>query len=139
MADGCEWSFAHPPDPGVDSQYDTLLASRREAEDRDEALRIELAISILLLGRNYDLSPEEYTRIFDFGDDQLRLRSAQESVSALIARQTRAFEPAAQLCQQPAQTRECGPMGRLASHLSSWAVRVKSLLSFLPRRSGFRA
>jgi hypothetical protein len=127
MADGQQWSFPSPPEPGVDAQYDALAEARRDAEDHDEVLRIELAISMLLLARNYDLSPVEYTRVFDFGDDRDRLRSVQSAISELIASGS-----AKAVIRHPEQAktlaREPGRIGRLTSLVSSWAVRVKALL-----------
>lgn len=125
MADGQEWSFPNPPEPGADAQYDALAEARFEAEDWDEVLRIDLAISILLLSRNYDLSSADYTCIFDFEDDRTRLLCAQSKISELIASDSqravaRVAVPRAQEASEP------GWIGRLTSLVASWAVRVKA-------------
>ncbi len=84
MGDGQRWMFPHPPAPGTDSAYDALIRCLHEAEDADEALKVELAIGILLLSRNYDPKPDEYEAIFSFGDDQATRSAAQAAISELI-------------------------------------------------------
>jgi hypothetical protein len=84
MADGKEWLFSRPPAPGADAQYDALIQCLLEAEDQHEARRIELAITISLLSRNYQPSPREFQEILSFGGDDAARSSAQEAISTLI-------------------------------------------------------
>jgi len=126
MADDQEWSFPDPPPPGLDAQYDALAEARHQAEDREEVLRIELAISILLLSRNYNLTPADYRRIFDFDDDCARLSAVQSAVSTMICSRSKR-EPGTPALEQAAPTGESGPTRRPSSLLSSWAVLVKTV------------
>jgi len=84
MGDGQQWMFPDPPAPGADHEYDALIRCLLEAEDADEARRIELALGILLLSRNYDPRPSEYEAIFSFGEDQATGSAAQAAISELI-------------------------------------------------------
>ncbi|MGO9463950.1 MAG: hypothetical protein ACLQVF_07325 [Isosphaeraceae bacterium] len=127
MGDDQEWSFPDPPPPGLDAQFDALAEARREAEDRDEVLQIELAISILLLSRNYDLSPADYRLIFDFDDDCARLCAVQTAVSALISsRRNRAAGTSAP--EQASPSSRSGATRTRVSLRSSWAVLIKTVL-----------
>jgi len=127
MADDQEWSFPDPPQPGVDAQYDALAEARREAEDCAEVLRIELAISILLLSRNYNLTPADYRRIFDFANDCARLSAVQNALSEMISSRPDR-EPSTPATDEAARAGEAGRPGRPTSVLSSWAVLVKTVL-----------
>jgi hypothetical protein len=129
LADDQEWSFPDPPLPGVDAEYEALLEARREAEDSAEVLRIELAISFYLLSRNYDLTPADYLRIFDFEGDRTRLRSVQTAVSAMLSVRPKQG-PGSSGPDQAASRGESARTGRLSTWLCSWAVRVKSVLGF---------
>jgi hypothetical protein len=62
--------FPHPPAAGVDRAYDAMIRIHHESEDAAEERRIELAMAILLLSRNYEGKPAEYEAIFSFGADQ---------------------------------------------------------------------
>jgi hypothetical protein len=76
--------FPHPPSPGTDREYDALLRCLLEAEDEDEARRMELALGILLLSRNYDPLPREYEAIFSLGTNQPTQSDTQAAISELI-------------------------------------------------------
>jgi hypothetical protein len=84
MGDGQPWMFPHPPAPGTDAEYEALIRCLLEAEDEDETRRIELALSILLLSRNYDPQPCGYQAIFNFGADRATRLAAQAAISELI-------------------------------------------------------
>jgi len=84
MGDGQSWLFPHPPAPGTDREYDGLIRCLLEAEDAAEARRIELALGILLLSRNYDPQPSEYQAIFGFGEDHATRLAAQAAISELV-------------------------------------------------------
>ncbi len=84
MGDGRSWMFPHPPVRGTDREYDALIRCLVEAEDADEARKVELALSILLLSRNYDPKPDEYEAIFSFGEDRATRSAAQSAICELI-------------------------------------------------------
>lgn len=92
LADGQRWSLPMPPDePGEDSDlllemfgpdYEELMEAIAEADDETDLLRLDLALSILLLARNYDLAPDALTRLLCFPDrdDLARMRRASRPV-----------------------------------------------------------
>lgn len=127
MADGQEWSFPYPPSPGVDPEYDAIARALHESEDKDEALRIELALAILLVSQNYVLSETEYNEIFNFGNDRAGLSAAQSAFHEMLAsgpgqkRRASSSEGAS----FGAQISRSNPR---QSWLSACATRVRSLL-----------
>lgn len=84
MGDRQRWMFPPPPLAGTDHEYDALLRCLLEAEDRDEAHSIELALGILLFSRNYDPQPSDYQAVFDFGADSANRSTAEAAIAALI-------------------------------------------------------
>jgi hypothetical protein len=56
---GPEWTAAVP----FGTDYKGIIQAILEAEDRSEQCRAELALTILLLGYNYRLSPADYERL----------------------------------------------------------------------------
>ncbi len=124
------YDFRPLPKPGVDSQYDALAMARPEAEDRDEVLRIELAIAISLLSQDYDLTPADYTRIFDFGSDRdvlIRMHSARSDSIAPGSINRAAKKTASARVDRVS---ESGWMGKLKSLFSAGVVRVTALHSW---------
>jgi hypothetical protein len=86
MGDRQQWMFPPPPAPGIDPEYDALSRIHQESEDADDERRIELAMAILLLSRNYDLTPDEYVAIFSFGTDPSAKSTAQAAISEVVHR-----------------------------------------------------
>ena len=86
MGDRQQWMFPPPPAPGIDPEYDALSRIHQESEDADDERRIELAMAILLLSRNYDLMPDEYVAIFSFGTDPSAKSTAQAAISEVVRR-----------------------------------------------------
>ncbi len=84
MGDGQRWMFPDPPSLGTDREYDALIRCLLEAEDKEEARRIELALGILLLSRNYDPQPSEYEAAFNFGAYKATRSAAQAAIPELI-------------------------------------------------------
>jgi hypothetical protein len=84
MGDRQNWMFPPPPAPGVDPEYDALVRVHAESEDADDERRIELAMAILLLSRNYDPTPDEYEAIFTFGIDQSAQATAESAISEVV-------------------------------------------------------
>jgi hypothetical protein len=71
LADGRDWVLPGPPPPGpingkLDRDYMACVEAVRDAEDEFERLRAELALTILLLARNYDLGPDDYQALLTF-------------------------------------------------------------------------
>jgi hypothetical protein len=89
MGDRQQWMFPPPPAPGIDPEYDALSRIHQESEDADDERRIELAMAILLLSRNYDLMPDEYVAIFSFGTDPSAKSTAQAAISEVVHRRKR--------------------------------------------------
>jgi hypothetical protein len=84
MGDRQHWMFPPPPAPGIDREYDALIRVHHEAEDADDERRIELAMAILLLFRNYAPTPAEYQAIFNFGADESARSTAQAAISEIV-------------------------------------------------------
>jgi hypothetical protein len=86
MGDRQHWMFPTPPAPGIDPEYDGLVRVHDESEDADDERRIELAMAILLLSRNYDPTPDEYEAIFSFGLDRSAQSTAEAAISEVVRR-----------------------------------------------------
>jgi hypothetical protein len=84
MGDQQHWMFPPPPAPGIDHEYDELIRVHHESEDADDERRIELAMAILLLSRNYAPTPGEYQAIFNFGPDESARSTAQAAISEIV-------------------------------------------------------
>ena len=84
MGDRQDWMFPPPPVPGIHHEYDELIRVHRESEDADDERRIELAMAILLLSRNYAATPGEYQAIFNFGSDESARSTAQAAISEIV-------------------------------------------------------
>lgn len=80
MADGGSWALPMREPRGADPEYDGLLEMVSESEDRAETLRSELALTIFLLTRNYDLSPESLDRLLTFPPGDPALSALQRAV-----------------------------------------------------------
>jgi len=67
-----------------DPEYDALLAAVCEAEDRSEVLRMELALTIFLLDRDYGFSADRLNALLSFEADSPALGDLQRSVHDLV-------------------------------------------------------
>ncbi|MEO6809479.1 MAG: hypothetical protein ABI353_10260 [Isosphaeraceae bacterium] len=68
LGDGQEWAFPGPRELfDVNGQFNSellsLLEAIREVQDESERLRGELALAIQLLSLNYELRPDDFTRL----------------------------------------------------------------------------
>jgi hypothetical protein len=70
LADGQTWILPAPPKgaertaaESFGTDYEGIIQAILEAEDKSEQCRAELALAILLLGRNYRLSPADYEQL----------------------------------------------------------------------------
>jgi hypothetical protein len=130
MADRQNWMFPHPPAAGIDREFDAMMRIHHESEDRDDERRIELAMAILLLSRNYDPRPDEYEAIFSFGTDQSARSVAQAAISELIHHDLEAQR----VDRLPAQPQLTPPLfhthfGTIRTSFKSCAARVRSTVA----------
>jgi hypothetical protein len=84
MADGQPWSLPMPSLEDADAELQATLHAVFESEDRAERLRSELALTILLLARNYDLAAEDYQLLLSFAPDDPALSRLQQAVHAMV-------------------------------------------------------
>ncbi len=87
LSDGSEWSLPLREPSGVDLEYDGLLRMVAESSHPDETLRAELALTIFLLTRNYDLTAQSLGRLLRFAPGDPALIVLQRDVHA-IARES---------------------------------------------------
>lgn len=105
LADGREWIFPMPAapeelsaEPSVDRETEAIVRAIREAEDRTEQRRGELALAIHLLAKNYRLGPDQYQELLCFDPSSPTLASSQEAFHRLALDYLRALDP------EPAET-----------------------------------
>jgi len=84
LADGETWSLSVGGQAEEDPELDALLAAAIDVEDQSEALRAELSLTIFLLRRNYDLSPDELALLLTFTPDDPALSALQNAVHDLL-------------------------------------------------------
>jgi hypothetical protein len=128
MGDGQNWMFPAPPEPGIDWEYDALVQSLLEPEDEHDEARIEFALAIRLLSRNYDPEPEEFQSIFSFGADQRAKSAAQAAIAGLIwsdSNRPRSGLPAG----NPQRSATVPGFRTFHSLLTSCALRVRSTVA----------
>ena len=89
LADGQTWSLPERPADHDDPKYDAMLRMIGEAEDEADRLRSELALSIFLLARNYELTPEAFQVLLDFAPGDPAQAQMQRDVHALAVEQIR--------------------------------------------------
>src|SRR5947209_20097825 len=80
LADGQAWSFPDQPPSKDDPEHLALLRGVSEAEDDAERLRAELALTIFLLSRNYNLLPQDYRAILEFDPGDTALAAMQHAI-----------------------------------------------------------
>lgn len=83
MADGQTWSLSGRRADQADPEYDAMLRVVYEAEDEAEQLRSELALTIFLLSRNYQLTSDAYQDLLDFQPGDPALIEMQQTVHVL--------------------------------------------------------
>jgi hypothetical protein len=84
LADGQTWCLSLGGQSEEDPELDALLAAAIDVEDQSEALRAELSLTIFLLRRNYDLSPDELALLLTFTPDDPALSALQNAVHDLL-------------------------------------------------------
>jgi hypothetical protein len=95
LADGQAWSLPDHLSDREDDEHEGLLRAIGEAEDEPERLRGELALAILLLARNYRLTPADYAELLTYAPGDPALAETQAAVSELANRQRRNLQPLA--------------------------------------------
>jgi hypothetical protein len=109
MADGNDWSLPIRSAVCADPEYDELLQVVCEAENRSERLLAELAMTIFLLTRNYNLAPDGLDGLLRFGAGHPGLTSLQQAVHDLgresmeRSRTARAFRTTTPAMARPAE------------------------------------
>jgi peptidoglycan/xylan/chitin deacetylase (PgdA/CDA1 family) len=83
LADGHDWAFPDQPPRPDDHELISVLRAIGESEDRPERLRGGLALAILLLSRNYDLTPADFQAILAFAPGDTELSELQRAVHEL--------------------------------------------------------
>jgi len=126
LSDGQPWTLP-PCDPSRDEpDYTALLRAIEEAETRFEGLRLELALTIFLLNRNYALSPERLNDLLCFSPDDPAVTVFQRDVHRFVLAQFERCPPA--LLPRPNAARVGGLSGRLSPH--DWVDRIRSAVSY---------
>lgn len=128
MADGQLWFLPELPPSGTDPVHDGIISAVLESEDESELKKSELALTIHLLAKNYELSPPQLGRILSFRGDSKRLAACQSAIHDMI------FKRAHSVVHRPEKT--LNPPTRrhttaLPSHafMAHCAGRLRSMLS----------
>jgi len=89
LADGQTWWLPERSSDPVDDEYDAVLDLLTQCEDHAETLRAELAMTIFLLKRNYDLALDELCFLLKYRENDSALAKMQEEVHAFALEQLR--------------------------------------------------
>ena len=84
LSDGATWTLPVYEASRQDAEHAALFAAALEAEDQAEALRVELALLILLLSRNYDLAPDQLAALLTFPPGAPEQSALQTAVHRLV-------------------------------------------------------
>jgi hypothetical protein len=128
LGNGQRWSFPDHPPLHDDAEHIASLRAIGEAEDRADRLRAELALTILLLSRNYDLSPSDYQAILSFPPSDPSLAALQDAIHELAVEQLRALPQLLAANSDPPAPQKShwrlaslfGPWSRIGKSRSSW-------------------
>jgi hypothetical protein len=101
LADGQAWSFPDHPPYREDDEHQLVLTAIGEAEDESERLRAELALAILLLSRNYNLTPADFEAILGYAPDDPALGQMQQAVRELATQQCQALRRLSDASRRP--------------------------------------
>lgn len=122
LSDGQFWTLASDVDGCEDTRTAGLLELIYQAEDPAEGLRSELALTILLLSRNYHLDSDQLYGLLDFGVDQASRNAHQKHVHQFVV------EPLARSRKYQSQVAQPTKLP-FASSRPSWAARLLSAAS----------
>ncbi len=95
LSDGSSWSLPLRDPAKADPEYDGLLGMVAGCADQAETLRAELALTIFLLTRNYDLSAGALDRLLRFAPGDPALIVLQRDVHAIALESLRRSSSAA--------------------------------------------
>jgi hypothetical protein len=122
LADGQSWALPVYELDQIDAEYEATLKAIGEAEDGPERLRFELALTILLLSRNYQFGPSDFQDLLDFEPGDPAKAELQGAVHNLVVEQVRRLQLAASRPRIERDTRSpsWNMVGRLRAR---WSLR----------------
>lgn len=91
LADGQLWTLADRFVEADDPEYDDTLRAVLSAHDHAERLLAELVVCILLLSRNYALTPEQLRELLSFRAGDPSLAQHRNSLRELIEAQAKRY------------------------------------------------
>ncbi len=94
LSDGQSWTLPIPNRSPREPDLTALLEAMMTAEDRADRLRLELALTIWLLNKNYLFSPNEIETLLNFPQGDPGLKRLQEDVHGLSTRILIGLDPA---------------------------------------------
>ena len=121
LTDGQEWSLPIRDPARHEPEYDALLSVICEVEDRAEGMLAELALTIFLLNRNYDLAPTELARLLDFPSNDPGLCALQDTVHGVVLESLRRLHREPPVAR-PGETPAWGVERAIARH-RTWSLR----------------
>jgi hypothetical protein len=84
LSDGEMWALSLGDPIRNDPEFDALIAAAMDVEDIHDALLAELALTIFLLRRNYDLDSDQLTSLLTFAPGDPALSVLQRMVHDLV-------------------------------------------------------
>jgi hypothetical protein len=84
LSDGKVWTLSLGDHIRNDPEFDALIAAAIDVEDVHDALRAELALTIFLLRRNYELNSDQLTSVLTFAPGDPALSVLQSAVHGLV-------------------------------------------------------
>ncbi len=131
LSDGTAWTLPRLPPGSGGAEFEALVAALSASEGRDDDLRAGLALTIFLLGWNYDLPAEALAFLLGFPPGDPGLPALQDAVHRLmLGPATRASRPGAPGADRAGVE---GPRGAGPARPTSWAARLRSIKPFRPR------
>ena len=86
LSDGQHWTLPEPERSPNDPDLIAICEAITEAEDRDDRLRLELALLIFLIKKNYELSADEIGYLLEFPPGDAPLVQLQGDLRKLSTR-----------------------------------------------------
>ncbi len=115
LADGQVWTLPYRAPSGDDPEYDALLTMIDEANDRSEGLRAELALTIFLLHRAYDLDSDRLNALLSFEPESPDLPTLQDAIHSLVLVSMERSRAALSTLAEASEGRSPGPHAPLAA------------------------
>lgn len=92
LADGQLWTLADRFKEGDDPEYDEALRAVFSSQDHAERLLAEMVVCILLLSRNYVLTPEQLRELLSYPASDPKIKQHQNSLRELIEAQAQRYD-----------------------------------------------